>query len=112
MTLAQYLESFPHFGARLIGIPAPSSVSGMGYDVGIFEDGLVLRLGNRIAYSTTERTGCSWGDTLAHVGRLLTKLPAETRAAQLAGMGAPGADGVYTLAGTRWNTAGDFLGLA
>ena len=111
MTLAQYLASFDAIGSRFICIPASSSISGMGYDVGIFPDGLCLKVGKRIV-CTTSRTGYGLAETLATVGRLLTGLSPETRAAQLAGMGVPDDAGIYTLAGTRWNAAGDFLGLA
>lgn len=113
MTLADYVAMFDRFGRHLIMIPAPSSIGGNGYDVGGFADGIALRVGKELVYTTTERTDGYAMDKLASVGRLLAGLTRETRAAQLAEL--PGrhrnADGTYSLDGTHWTADGNFIGL-
>lgn len=107
LTAKKYVETFETIGRHWIGIPAPCATSGCGYAVGSFEDGTVLRVGDKIVEYTT-RPVCR--DTLATVGRLLAGLSPETRAAQLAELGCkPG--GTITLSGTRWDSAGNYLGL-
>lgn len=109
MRVSEYVASFERFGRLVCGMPCGSSISGVGYDVGEFDDGTVLRVGDRIVY-TTDYAGPNTSDLLAKVGRLLTGLSRETRAAQLAGLATP-RDGRYTLDGTVWTDGGEFVGL-
>jgi len=110
MRVSEYVASFDRFGRQLCGMPCESSISGNGYHVGQFDDGTVLRVGDRIVY-TTDNAGPNTSDALARVGRLLAGLSRETRAAQLSEIASP-RDGRYTVGGTVWTDAGEFVGLA
>jgi hypothetical protein len=110
LTAETYVQNFLNIGRRLICMPAPHrSIMGDGYSVGMFDDGCVLRVGDSIIEHNPNPDGWTF-ETLARVGLLLAKIPQTRRATQLAEIGCKPGETI-TLNGTRWNSAGEYLGL-
>jgi hypothetical protein len=116
MTVREYIRTFETLGAHLIGVPAPCSVTGSGYQCGYFEDGAVAVVddpaigGRRVLDWIEGELTFAARDTMSHAARCVATVPQSRRAQIVQEAGCkPGA--VIVIDGVRWAHDGGYRGI-
>ncbi len=102
---SRFLREDPSAGRRMMGIPAPSSVSHERYAIGYFADHSILIWAHGEGYIVLDSGRTYHRDTVEHLARCLGTFSQARRAEMLNGE-SKWIDGIH------WGANGEWLGIA